>query len=222
MPGFSKKVSWIFMLEIRSGKKVYDGREILNIPRLQLDKGIYWLQGINGSGKTTFLRMIAGLIPFSGDILFDGISLHQHPLPYRRQISLAEAEPLYPSFITGAEMIGFYQHIRKATAQQTGQLIHLFGMRPHLATPIGAYSSGMIKRLSLLLALLGDTPLILLDEPLATLDAEAAHRLPDLIREYHQDHGKSFIFSSHQSFAAGSVTVDKKLMAASQTIQMMA
>src|SRR5665213_2626780 len=119
------------MLEIRSGKKVYEGREILNIPHLQLEKGIYWLQGINGSGKTTFLRMIAGLIPFSGDILFEGISINEKPLPYRRQISLAEAEPLYPSFITGREMISFYQHIRKATSQQTDQLLSLI----HISEP---------------------------------------------------------------------------------------
>ena len=210
------------MLEIHSGKKVYNGREILNIPLLQLDKGIYWLQGINGSGKTTLLRMVAGLIPFSGDILLDGISLQQQPLLYRRKISWAEAEPLYPDFITGLEMITLYQHIRKAPAPQANKLIHLFGMKQHFSTPIGSYSSGMIKRLSLLLAFLGNPSLILLDEPLATLDAEAVLLLPDLIAEYQQDLGTSFIFSSHQSFNTGAMFVNKKLLAAGQTIQVTA
>ncbi|MDP4250947.1 MAG: ABC transporter ATP-binding protein [Bacteroidota bacterium] len=210
------------MLEIRSGKKVYNGREILNIPLLQLDKGIYWLQGINGSGKTTLLRMIAGLIPFGGDILLDGTSLQQQPLLYRRKISWAEAEPLYPDFITGREIISFYQHVRKAPALQAEKLIHLFGMKQHFSTPVGSYSSGMIKRLSLLLAFLGNPSLVLLDEPLATLDAEAVLLLPDLIAEYQQDFGTSFIFSSHQSFKTGSMFINKKLLAAGQTIHVTA
>jgi ABC-2 type transport system ATP-binding protein len=101
------------LLQILACKKEFNGRQVLDILSLKLDKGVYWLRGINGSGKTTLLRMIAGLIPFKGDILLHGISLRSNPFDYRRKVSLAEAEPLYPPFITGQELVGFYRSIGK-------------------------------------------------------------------------------------------------------------
>jgi len=207
------------MLTIQKARKSYTHDLVLDIPSFYLEKGVYWLQGINGSGKTSLLRMIAGLSPFKGDILLNNISLHKSPLAYRRQVSWADAEPLYPHFITGEEMLTFYRDIRKASAMQVDQLTGFFGVRPYLSQPIGSYSSGMVKRLSLLLAFIGAPSLILLDEPLATLDAEAAQALPDIIREYRNDKGTSFIFSSHQPITAGELTIDNKLIIANRVIQ---
>jgi ABC-2 type transport system ATP-binding protein len=62
----------------------------------------------------------------------------------------------------------------------------------------------MVKRLSLVLACIGNVSWILLDEPLATLDREVAGTLPALIEEYRQLYGTGFIFSSHQSFLSQS------------------
>lgn len=207
------------MLKFLNVKKAYAHDPVFEIPSLQLDAGLYWLQGINGSGKTTLLRMIAGISPFEGDIIFDGISQHTHPLLYRKKISWAEAEPLYPPFITGKDLVLYYQEIRKATDQQINKLIAFSGLQKNLPNPIGTYSSGMVKRLSLLLAFIGNVSLILLDEPLATLDTEAAHLLPDLINEYRQLYGTSFIFSSHQPFLSDKLTIYKKLMITGRTIQ---
>ena len=206
------------MLQILAVKKAYHEQAVLNIPALTLDKGIFWLQGVNGSGKTTVLRMIAGLIPFEGDILFDGISLRHQPLVYRRRISLSEAEPSYPLFINGRELIAFYQEIRKGSLQQIDNIIDLFGMQPWLSTPIATYSSGMIKKLSLLLAFLGSPALILLDEPFATLDEASISILPVLIRDYQRDHGCSFIFSSHHEIPPDSFSIDKKIVISDQTM----
>ena len=188
------------MLKFLNAKKAYANDLIVEISDLQLDAGIYWLQGINGSGKTTLLRMIAGMSPFEGDITLNGISQSTHPLLYRKKISWAEAEPAYPPFITGKDLVLFYQEIRKAPDQQIDKLIIFSGLKKNLTNPIGTYSSGMVKRLSLLLAFIGHVPLILLDEPLSTLDAEVVFTLPDLINEYRQQYGTSFIFSSHQPF----------------------
>jgi ABC-2 type transport system ATP-binding protein len=210
------------MLQFVQAQKSYGQQLVIRIPALQLDKGVYWLQGINGSGKTTLLRMIAGLIPFEGDILFEATSLRHKPLFYRRSVSWAEAEPLYPAFIIGQELVAFYQDIRKASFLQIDKLIDLFRIEQYLSMPIGSYSSGTIKKLSLLLAFIGNPSLILLDEPLATLDAEAALLLPELIREYRQDLGVSFVFSSHQTIITGSLSIDKKLVISDQTIHLAA
>jgi ABC-2 type transport system ATP-binding protein len=209
------------MLQFANVYKTYDQQPVLEISSLKLERNVYWLQGINGSGKTTFLSMLAGLIPFKGDILLDGINLREKPLPYRRLVNFAEAEPLYPDFITGVELVSFYQEIRKAASVQTDLLVNLFKMHRFLSMPVGTYSSGMIKKLSLLLAFIGKPSLILLDEPLATLDEGSVHILPDLIRAYNKEFKTCFIFSSHQPFKSYSLAINKILIS-EQSLQFIA
>jgi ABC-2 type transport system ATP-binding protein len=208
------------MLRLLNVKKEYGERVILSVPDLMLTGGIYWLQGANGSGKTTLLKMIAGLIPFSGDIDLNGMNQRRNPLEYRRLVSSAEAEPAYPVFLTGRELIRFYQEIRIATTEQADRLIDQLGFGQFLSTPIGTYSSGMIKRLSLLLAFIGRAKLILLDEPLATLDGEVAILLPDLMRDYQRSFDTSFIFSSHSSLPGSEKIPIKELLVHDQSIHL--
>ena len=207
------------MIHLHQVQKQYDGKIILNIPEFTLDKGIYWIYGLNGTGKTTFLKIIAGMIPFEGDAHINKVSLKKNGVHYRKLVSFAEAEPVYPSYITGRDLVLFYQEIRKAPQQQIDRLIAFSGLRSNLDNPIGTYSSGMVKRLSLLLAFMGPAALILLDEPLATLDTEAVHALPDLINEYRQQYGTSFIFSSHQPFLSASLSIDRNFSITDHTIQ---
>jgi ABC-2 type transport system ATP-binding protein len=206
------------MIQIQA-TKTYDGKQVLHIPSLTLDQGVYWLQGINGSGKTTLLRIMAGLIPFDGDICIGKVSLRRNPVEYRRLVSWADAEPLYPSFITGKELLTFYRHVRRAPLPQIGKIADLLGMQDYLAKPVGAYSSGMVKKLSLLLAFTGSPSLILLDEPLATLDEDTTSVLPVLIMEYLQTCNGSLIFSSHQTVRTGALTIDKKLAVRDRSVQ---
>jgi ABC-2 type transport system ATP-binding protein len=201
------------MLQFDQVSKTYNDQTVLEISHLKLSKNIYWLKGTNGSGKTTLLGMLAGLIPFKGDIQMDGIHIHQDPLSYRRLVNFAEAEPLYPDFITGHELISFYQDIRKAASAQIDMLINLFKMHHFLKTPIGTYSSGMVKKLSLLLAFIGKPAWMLLDEPLATLDEGSVQILPELINAYHKEFRTGFIFSSHQSFNTQALIVHSILIA---------
>jgi len=210
------------MIRLHQIEKYYDSKLILSIGEFELEHGIYWINGINGSGKTTLLKILAGIIPFNGNITFNNISLKKGPVAYRRLVSYAEADPLYPAFITGSDLVSFYQNIRKAPGPQVDKLIAFSGIRKDLANPIGTYSSGMVKRLSLLLAFIGHVPLILLDEPLATLDAEATHALPGLINEYRLQYGTSFIFTSHQPFLSEAPLIKKKLEITAQTIHLSA
>ncbi|WP_220463950.1 ATP-binding cassette domain-containing protein [Adhaeribacter radiodurans] len=81
-----------------------------------------------------------------------------------------------------------------------------------LSQPIGSYSSGMLKKLSVLLAFLGKPTLIILDEPLITLDAAAITTVNQLILEYYQNQEISFLLSSHQNFITHDLPVTATLL----------
>ena len=209
------------MLTFTSTTKSYGKREILSIPSLQLDAGIYWLQGANGSGKTTLLRMIAGLLPFRGDIHCNDLSQRKEPVAYRRSVSWADAEPLYPDFLKGQDLVAFYQEVRKASTEQVNSLTEIFQVRPYLAAPIGTYSSGMVKRLSLVLAFIGRPSLIMLDEPLVTLDKDCIPVLYQLIGHSYREQNTSFLISSHQDLARSSLPEEKILSVHNGSIQLL-
>jgi ABC-2 type transport system ATP-binding protein len=199
------------MLQLVNVRKFYNKQLVLEVPSLQLESGFFWVKGANGSGKTTFLKMTAGLIPFEGDILFKEISLRHHLLDYRRHTSWADAEPLYPPFMTGMEMIYLYRSIRKVSADEVDVLLHLFHMQAYVHHPIGTYSAGMTKKLSLVLAFLGNPSLVVLDEPLITLDPEAVTAVCTLILEKQKASGTTFLMSSHQE-------PDARLLLSGQTL----
>lgn len=211
----------LFMLQFTNVRKSYHGRCVLEIPGLHLERGIYWLQGANGSGKTTLLRLIAGLTPFTGDIILNEVSIKREPVTFRQQVSWAEAEPLYPLYVRGEELVAFYQSVRKASSEQVKEIISIFRVDHFLSSAIGTYSSGMVKRLSLLLAFIGHPSLILLDEPLTTLEADMVPDVLQLIRRTHLSADTAFLLSSHHNLDQQFLPITNKLVLADQKVQVL-
>jgi ABC-2 type transport system ATP-binding protein len=194
-------------LILKQIEKKYGSKTILAFDEWKIDSGIYWLKGGNGTGKTTLFRIIAGQTPFSGQVLLNDIDLKREPVQFRAKISYAEAEPQYPLFITGRELLRFYQHVRQATEQEVMELAKLFEMDTFLDQKVGSYSSGMLKKLSLICAFLGDIDLYMLDEPLTTIDVTSADKLFSLIQRKVKE-GKSFLLSSHQEINRELIQLD--------------
>jgi ABC-2 type transport system ATP-binding protein len=191
------------MLRFTQFLKSYGHVQILNIEELTLQSGIYWVKGPNGSGKSTLLKSIGGFLSFKGDISVDGISLKKKGLPYRKIVNFADAEPIYPEFLTGWEMIKMFKQAKGAPADQEQYFIESMNMQNYLDSPLGTYSSGMLKKLSLVLAFLGRPKLILLDEPLITIDTQSLTVLYDWIRTKLKDEDVTFLLSSHQALDTG-------------------
>ncbi|WP_316767290.1 ABC transporter ATP-binding protein [Pedobacter frigiditerrae] len=187
--------------------KRYGSHTVLEFDEWKIDSGIYWLKGGNGTGKTTLFRIISGQTPFEGTVLLNKIDLKKQANHFRSKISYAEAEPQYPLFITGKELLDFYKEVRKANQNDIDLLTDLFEMTAFLNQKIGGYSSGMLKKLSLICAFVGDVELYILDEPLITIDTASAEKLYHLIIEKSKQ-GKSFLISSHQEIDAAKLTVD--------------
>lgn len=177
--------------------KRYGSHTVLEFDEWKIDSGIYWLKGGNGTGKTTLFRIISGQTPFDGTVLLNEINLKKQANDFRSKISYAEAEPQYPLFITGKELLDFYAAVRKVSQNDIDLLTDLFEMTAFLNQKIGGYSSGMLKKLSLICAFIGDVELYILDEPLITIDTASADKLYQLIIEKSKQ-GKSFLISSHQ------------------------
>ena len=186
------------MLHFNQFEKSYFNHLVLKIDNIKIPEGIFWIKGSNGSGKSTLLKAIAGILSFEGDIALSTIYLKNHGVSYRKLVNFAEAEPLYPEFLTGFEMVDLFAKAKGAVSDQEKTLIAEMGMEPYVNNPLGSYSSGMLKKLSLVLAFLGQPKLILLDEPLNTIDVESLEILYRWINEKYQNEKISFLLSSHQ------------------------
>lgn len=199
------------MLQFQNYRKGYAGKEVIGIPQLALAHGIYWLRGENGSGKTTLIKSIAGLVPFDGYIKVNNADIRKNRVAYTSIVNYAEAEPNYPGFLTGSDLVRFYEGTKHAPSGQADGLCAKLGVKGYVDNKIATYSSGMAKKLSLVLGFLGNPKLILLDEPLITLDTQSVAILQNIIQQYHTN-GVSFIITSHQEVTLGAQPVQHLLI----------
>lgn len=207
------------MLAIKNLSKKYGSHLVLQIPDLPIPSGTFWVEGGNGSGKTTLLKILAGICPFEGAVSVDDIDLKKSSVAYRKQVSYAEAEPQFPPTVTGTELIQFFHQTRNADQAQVDALINNFQISNFIHQAVGGYSSGMVKKLSILLAFIGSPKLILLDEPLITLDVSFVPFLLSVITKK-QTEGISFLITSHQAFEENKLVFDGKLVVKNHSVNL--
>lgn len=206
------------MLKIINFRKKYPGQQepVLVVKSLMLNEGIYWIKGSNGAGKTTLFKSLAGLLPFEGSIAANDLDLYRQRMQYQQIVGYAEAEPLYPVFLSGQELIDLYTQTKGPAFPQ--HLYQALGVNKFVHQKTGTYSSGMLKKLSLVLAFTGNNSWILLDEPLIALDVEAVEVLQQTILEFRKK-GCSFLITSHQHLSAAIMQQATTLQLCNQTIQ---
>lgn len=195
------------MLSLKSFRKSYSQQLILDIPQLILEPGIHWIKGKNGSGKSTLFNCLSGLSPYQGQVLMDDIDLQKSPHAYKLLLNYSQSEPIFPEFLSGDELIQYFARLKRAPKGQVAQLSKKLGVTAYADQPCGSYSSGMTKKLSLILAFLGEPKWIILDEPLITLDKEAQECITALIQEARQQ-DVSILFATHQDFENTQITAD--------------
>ena len=152
--------------------------------------------GPNGAGKTTTMRVILGLdAPTSGQALVAGQRYDGLIRPLREVGSLLDATALHPGRTAWAHVLSIAQANGIGRPRVT-EVLRLTGLEGVARRRVGGFSLGMKQRLGIAVAMLGDPPVLMFDEPVNGLDAEGIHWIRGFFRELAAD-GRTILVSSH-------------------------
>lgn len=184
------------MIEIRNLRKRFKKNQVLKGIDLDFRQpGITAILGPNGSGKTTLMKSILGMvIPDEGTITFEGRPI-KNEWDYRRSIDYLPQIARFPENLKVRELIRFVKELRGDTSNED-ELIRFFGLEPYLDLKTGHLSGGTRQKVNIVLALMYDSPVIIMDEPTSGLDPVALIRLKELIRR-EKKRGKIIIITTH-------------------------
>ena len=169
---------------------------------LTVDPGeVFGLIGPNGSGKTTFLRILTGYwLPSSGDVLVDGVSVTERRFSVQQRIGYACEQPALYADHTVKSFLHFMGELRglraAALRQAIARSVERFGLEPVVSRRIGVLSKGFRQRVSLAQALLHEPPLLVIDEPTVGLDPAQQLELRHIIQSLRGGH--TVLLCTHQ------------------------
>ena len=167
---------------------------------LNIDRGeIFGLLGPNGSGKTTTVKLLLGLLfPTSGKSWLLGYPAVD--LKVKSKIGFLPDESYLYKFLNAEEILDFYGKLfdipKIERKSRIDKLIHDVGLNPCGKRPLSQYSKGMLRRIGLAQAIINDPELVILDEPTSGLDPIASREIKDLILDF-KSQGKTVILCSH-------------------------
>ena len=187
------------MIAYRAFTKRFAGHPAVESLTLEVRAGeTLAMLGPNGSGKTTSLKAAAGLIlPTAGEVLLGEPGRPAADAAARRACSFLPQKVAFPEALTGREIVEFYRALRGAGGERTGEVLRFASLNGAGDRPVHTYSGGMIQRLGLAVAVLPDTPVLLLDEPTAALDPAGLAAFYELV-ERRRRAGRTTLFTSHQ------------------------
>jgi len=159
---------------------------------------IYGFLGPNGAGKTTTIRMLTGMLPSNTDNIFiNGKSLaHNIPGIFESMGTLIETPSLY-LHLNAIENLQVITTLRGIPATNIDKILAVVGLTKPAKRKVKHYSLGMKQRLAIAMALLPEPSLLILDEPANGLDPAGIIEIRELLKELHQQHGKTILVSSH-------------------------
>jgi ABC-2 type transport system ATP-binding protein len=196
------------VIETNHLTKVYEGavrgQDVHALNDLSIavqEREIFGYLGPNGSGKTTTIKMLFGLIfPTSGTIKIMGSDDIDSP-DIKRKIGYLPEGAYYPDFLRGEEILRFYGSLYglrgKLLERRIDETLETVGMNRARKRMLRGYSKGMRQRIGLAQALLSDPQILILDEPTTGLDPVARKEMRDLLVQL-RSQGKSLLISSHE------------------------
>ena len=189
----------------------FDDDQILNDLCLDIkEKEFITLLGPSGCGKTTTLRILGGFVtPDSGDVIFDGKRINDVP-PYQRQINtIFQKYALFPH-LNVYENVAFGLRVQKKPEQEirrtVDEMLGLVNLRGFEKRDINSLSGGQQQRVAIARAIVNRPKVLLLDEPLAALDAKLRKDMQNELKRIQRQLGITFIFVTHDQEEALSMS----------------
>jgi ABC-2 type transport system ATP-binding protein len=190
------------MLDLEGVSVQYSGRRVLRDVSFSLRPGeIVAYLGANGSGKTTTVKVLTGLLsPGRGRVRLDGHDIAADPIPYRRRLGyVPETADVYP-FLSGREYLQLVGRLRALPQagldDRIDELLALLGLAQHRRQSLSSYSKGMRQKVLIAAALLHDPEILVLDEPLSGLDVASVLVVKSLLRQL-SARGRIVFYSTH-------------------------
>ena len=185
------------MIRFRGVTKRYGTRLVLQDVSIDIQPGeVTLLLGANGAGKSTLLRCVLGAIDYDGCVEVDGANSLTAGREVRARIGyMPQSGGLHPD-LTVRETMEFYASIRRADPGRIEPLLAEAGLTSEGATRVSDLSGGMRQRLGFAVALVADPPVLLLDEPSASLDAASRQWIAGRLRAL-ADEGRTILVSTH-------------------------
>ena len=192
----------MYSIELKELTKRFEEKTAVDNFTLKINEGeLFGLLGPNGAGKTVTIKTLCGLLkPTSGTVLINGFDVTKDTDKVHGIIGLCPQEPAYYSYLTGRENIElfgtFYGIPQKALKERTNQLIESVGLSGDADRRAGKYSGGMVRRVSLAMAIVHDPAVAFLDEPTVAMDPQSRHATWDIIRDL-KKRRKTVVLTSH-------------------------
>jgi ABC-2 type transport system ATP-binding protein len=181
----------------RSLTKMYDGRTVVDDVSFEVTAGtIAGFVGANGAGKTTTMRMLLGLVaPSSGIALIDGRPYRELASPRRQVGAVVDGPGAHPGHSARLHL-SVLATASGLARRRVEEVLDLVELTEHAGRRVGGFSMGMLQRLAIAGALLGDPGVLVLDEPANGLDPPGILWMRDLLRRLAAD-GRALLISSH-------------------------
>ena len=186
-------------------KRYGDGPPVVNgLSRSFAPGTLTLLVGPNGAGKTTLLRLLSvQAYPTSGTVHYGDLDVHQHPYRYLRSVGLVHAGPALPEHLTAVEVLEWILRSRGHWGDETGpdridSLLNRLRLDERRTNLIGTYSSGMVQKTQVAAAFVAEPDVVLMDEPLRSLDTATAEATVDLLQTFVDDGGLAVV-ATHQT-----------------------
>jgi ABC-2 type transport system ATP-binding protein len=189
-------------IEIRGLARHYGEVRAVDGLSLEVPEGeLFGLLGPNGSGKTTTINVLCGLLkPTAGTAFVGGYEVGKGDGRVKELIGVCPQEPAVYSFLTGRENIELFGKLHSMPREELRRKAELFLQRLGLAEDadrrVGKYSGGMQRRISLIMAIIHDPSIAFLDEPTAAMDPQSRHVVWDFIREL-KTQGRTVVLTTH-------------------------
>lgn len=187
-------------LKLEHISKEYKNTTVLDDFSMTFSEGIYGLLGPNGAGKSTLMKLITRNIkPTAGEIYLDGTDIHTLKREYQRLIGyMPQQQAIYP-FYTGRMFLAYMGLLKGVEKKVLNDEIEKYASKVNLLDvldrKVGTYSGGMKQRLLIAQAFLGDSKIIIFDEPTAGLDPKERIHVRNLIHD--NSAGKIILIATH-------------------------